>query len=92
MVNNGSIKIEPIIDSKLEFNKHFDFVMTKVNNMKTLLEKLRNILPQDPLLTLYKNFVRQHLDFDDVVYDKVCNNKIFHKKILNLFNRMLIHI
>ena len=54
MVNNGSIKyipfhkqIEPILDSKLEFNKHFDYVMTKVNNMKTLLEKLRNILPQD---------------------------------------------
>ena len=86
MVNNVSVKyvpfhkqIHPILDAKLEFNENFDSVLTKVNNKKILLEKFQNFLPQNSLLTLYKNFVRPHLDFDDVFYDKV-GNKIFHKK------------
>ena len=45
-----------------------------------LLSKLQNILPREPLLTIYKSFVRPHLDYDDVIYDQHCNNS-FHQKL-----------
>ena len=34
-----------------------------------LLQKLQSILPQTSLLTIYKLFIRPHLDYGDVVYD-----------------------
>ena len=31
------------------------------------------------MLSIYKGFVRPHLDFDDILYDEACN--IFHQKL-----------
>ena len=45
-----------------------------------LLSKLQNILPREPLLTIYKSFVRPHLNYDDVIYDQHCYNS-FHQKL-----------
>ena len=54
--------------------------MNKVNETIELLRKIQNILPREPLLTIYKWFVRPHLDHDDVIYDQHCNNS-FHQKL-----------
>ena len=54
--------------------------MNKVNKTIGLLRKLQNILPREPLLTIYKSFVRPHLDYGDVIYDQYYNNS-FHQKL-----------
>ena len=54
--------------------------MNKVNKTIGLLRKLQNILPPEPLLTIYKWFVRPHLDYHDVIYDQNYNI-FFHQKL-----------
>ena len=66
--------------SKLDFDENINTVLSKVNKMIALLRKCQHILPRHSLLTIYKTFVRPHLDYGDVVYDKVFNES-FHKKL-----------
>ena len=44
-----------------------------------LLRKLRSILPRTSLLTIYKSFIRPHLDYGDVVYDQPSNDALSNK-------------
>ena len=44
-----------------------------------LLRKLRSILPRTSLLTIYKSFIRPHLDYGDVVYDQPSNDAFSNK-------------
>ena len=48
--------------------------------MIALLRKFHFVLPRYSPLTIYKTFIRPHLDYGDVVYDKVFNES-FHKKL-----------
>ena len=82
--NNKSVKQVPsqkhlglILDSKLNFQEHLQNILNKVNKTIGLLRKLQNILPREPLLTIYKSFVRPHPDYGDVIYDQHYNNS-FH--------------
>ena len=45
-------------------------IISKVSKTIGLLRKLNNLLPQSPLTTIYKSFVRPHLDYGDVIFDK----------------------
>ena len=45
-----------------------------------LLRKLSNLLPRQPIVTIYKAFVRPHLDYSDVLYDQAFSNS-FHAKM-----------
>ena len=60
-----------ILDSNFYFNEHINTVLSKVNKMIALLRKFQHILPRHSILTIYKTFVRPHLDYGDVVYEKV---------------------
>ena len=80
MINNVSFKAVPfhkhiglILDSKLNFSEHVIIALSKVNKMMALLQKFQNTLPQYSLLTIHKTFERPHLEYGDVVYDKVFN-------------------
>ena len=53
---------------------------SKVNKAIGLLRKLYNTLPRLPLLTIYKSFIRPHLDYGDVIYDQAYTAS-FHQKI-----------
>ena len=68
-----------IFDSILYFNWHIDRVLSKVNKIVTLLRKFQYILPQQSLLIIYKTFVRPHLDYGKVVYDKVFIESFYKK-------------
>ena len=35
-----------------------------------MIKKLSSTLPRDAFLTVYKSFVRPHLDYDDIIYDQ----------------------
>ena len=57
-------------DSKLDFDEHIKGVFEKTSKSIGLIRKLRNFLPRPSLLQIYKSFVRPHLDYGDIIYDK----------------------
>ena len=48
-------------------------VFRKIIKTKGLLRKLHNFLPRAALTTIYKAFIRFHLDYGDILYDQVYN-------------------
>ena len=70
-------QLSMLLDVKLDFQGHLKNIYSKVNKTIGLLRKLHNTLPRLPLLTIYKSFIRPHLDYDDVIYDQAS----FHQKI-----------
>ena len=44
-----------------------------------LINKLRSLLPRSSLLTIYKSFVRPHLDYGDIIYDQPNNQSLSDK-------------
>ena len=51
-----------ILDTKLNFQEHIKSLLTKVNKTIGLLRKLQNMLSRRSLFTIFKSFVRPHLD------------------------------
>ena len=45
-----------------------------------MLRKLRTVLPRHSLLTVYRAFIRPHLDYCDVIYGKIFNES-WHKEL-----------
>ena len=58
-----------ILDKKLAFDRHLNEKLSKANRGIGLINRLRKFVPRDSLLTLYKAFIRPHLDTGDIVYD-----------------------
>ena len=54
-------------------------VSTKINKTIGLFHKLQNLFPRTTLPTIYKAFVRPHLDYGDIFYDQPFNLS-FHQK------------
>ena len=50
------------LDEKLNFIHHIKEKISKANKGTGVIKKLNNTLPRKALLTLYKSFVRPHLD------------------------------
>ena len=57
-----------ILAVKLSFEEQLKNVFKKTNKTIELLRKLSNSLPRQALITIYKAFVRPHLDYGDVLY------------------------
>ena len=68
-----------ILDSKLIFDEHLKMVSLKISKTLGLLRKLHNLLPRSALITIYKTFVRPHLDYGDILYDQAYNMSFHHK-------------
>ena len=68
-----------ILDASLSFEEHLISVQSKTNKTIGLLRKLQNTLPRQALITIYKAFVRPHLDYSDILYDQAYNAS-FHQK------------
>ena len=68
--NNGNVSqsiyqkhLAIILDYKLTFENHVNMVTTKINKITGLLCKQQNLLPRTALITIYKAFLRPHLDY-----------------------------
>ena len=68
------------LDTKLDFQGHLKNIFNKVNKTIGLLRNLRNTLPRLHLPTIYKSFIRPHLDYGDIIYDQAYNVS-FHQKL-----------
>ena len=55
-------------------------ITTNVNRTMGLLRKLQETLPRPVLMTMYKAFVRPHLNYGDIIYDEAYN-ETFHQKL-----------
>ena len=48
-------------------------MLSKTNRTIGLLRKLQSLLLREALITIYKAFVRPHLDYRDVLFDQTFN-------------------
>ena len=85
--NHNSVKQVPsqkhlgmYLDTKLNFQEHLNNVLSKVNKTIGLFRKLQAFLPRQSLVTVYKAFIRPHLDYGDIIYDQTYNDS-FHQKM-----------
>ena len=85
--NNAAIAIQDhqnhlglILDQGLAYDRHLDEKIKKANQGIGLIRRLREFLPRDSLVTIYKIRVRPHLDYGDIVYDRP-GNSIFSEKL-----------
>ena len=58
---------------EITFNEHIKHILSKVNKSIGLLPKFESVLPISLLLTVYKTFIRSHLDYADIVCDQSLN-------------------
>ena len=56
-----------ILDSNLSYEHHSKYILNKVNKSIGLLHKFQLILSRHSLITIYKTFIRLHLDYGDVI-------------------------
>ena len=54
--------------------------MSKAMKGIGIMRKLNKAIPQYSLITIYKSFVRPHLDYGDIIYDQP-NKKSLNQKI-----------
>ena len=68
-------------DSKFDFNIHNEQKIKKCNKIigLPLIRRLSVSLPKKALLTIYKSFVRSHLNYGDILYDKPDNQNFENK-------------
>ena len=69
-----------ILDNQLKFDDYIKMVFRKISKTIGLLRNLRNFLPRAALITIYKAFIRSHLDYGDILYDEAYNMS-FHQKL-----------
>ena len=63
------------LDAKLNFSDHRNEKIKKAVKGISVVKKLNVTLPRSSLLTMYKSFIRPHLDYGDVIYDQPDNNR-----------------
>ena len=67
------------LDKKLTVKEHLKDKFAIANKGIGMLKKLNYYLPCHSLVYLYKAFIQPHLDYADIIYDKlnnmsICNN------------------
>ena len=77
---NSQIQSGIMLDSNLSYEQHMKSILNKVNKTIGLLCKFQLILSRHSLITIYKTFIRPHLDYGDVIYDRAFNES-FHQRL-----------
>ena len=68
------------LDKKLDYNILTENKINKCNKMIGIMKRLSLSFSSDSLLTINKSFFRPHLDYADMIYDKLYN-AIFESKL-----------
>ena len=80
-----------ILDFKLTIENHLKMVNTKINKTIGLLRKLQNLSPRTALITVYKAFVRPHLDHGYILFDQAFDLS-FHQKLESIQYRACLAV
>ena len=68
-----------VLDSKLTFDYHLSLKISKANKGICVIKRLSKYLPRKTLLCIYKSYIRPHLDYADIIYDRPHNDKFCQK-------------
>ena len=71
--------LELTLDEKLSFTNCISDKINKMLKVVGLLRKLSALLPRQNLFTIYKSFIRPHLDYGDVIYDQPHNESLTNR-------------
>ena len=77
------------LDPKLSFHEHTQCILIKTCKIIGLIRNLQSIIPRAALLTIYKSFLRPHLDYGGVIYDCTCNKSFQNNSELVQYNAAL---
>ena len=80
--NNCQKHLGMILDPMFTFNEYLDKVFGRFNSRIYIIRKLQPVLPRSVPLTIYKSFIRPHLNYVDVIYDQAFN-KSSHLKLIS---------
>ena len=80
-----------LLDCKLNFEEHLKTIVNKINKTIGLLRKFQKFLPRKSLLTVYKPFIRPHLDYGDIIYDESYNTSS-HQRLESLQYNVVLAI
>lgn len=58
---------------------HYQQKLSKARKGIVILRKLYNFIPRPALVTIYKTFIRSHLDYGDIIYDQPSNASLPYK-------------
>ena len=64
------------LDERLNFSHYIKEKISKACKGIGAIRKLHYILPRHSRLTIYKSFIRPHLDYGDTIYDQPNSNKL----------------
>ena len=78
------------LDMKLNFKLHIREKISKAMNRICIIKKLSHVLPRDSLITIYKSFVRPHLDYGDLIYDQPDNESFCQQIEIIQYNASLV--
>ena len=67
-----------ILDKQLNFNEHVDKKIIICNKLIGSIKCLPSLLPRKSLLTIYKSFIRPHLNYCDILYDNPANETLIN--------------
>ena len=67
------------LDPKLSFGEHIRCILIKTRKIIGFIRKLQPIMARAALLTIYKSFLRPHLDYGDVIYGRAFNESFQNK-------------
>ena len=68
------------LDKKLNFYDHINAKILKENKVIGIIKRLLKLIPRNSLVTIYKSFIRTHLDCCDIIYDQP-NNEGYSTKM-----------
>ena len=74
------------LDSKFSFSEHLKTIFQKTDKTMGLLRKLKTLVPRAPLITIYKSFLRPHLDYGDMIYDQTSSMSFQQKMEIIQYN------
>ena len=80
-----------LLDDKLSYKHNLKFVLKTFKTTIGLLRKFQEILLIQSLIRIYKSFIRPHLDYGDIVYDRAFNES-FHKNLESIQHNAAIAI
>ena len=61
--------LDVIIDDQLKWNAHIDNVVTKVSKAIGMIRRMKNVVPQSTLISVYNAIVQPHFDYCSLVWD-----------------------
>ena len=77
------------LDTKLNFQKHLENIISKVYKTIGLLRKFQSVLSRPSLVLLYKTFIRPHINYEDIIYDQAYRESLHQKLEIIQYNAEL---